>query len=45
MRSWRITKYDPSNRDVNGSYTLVDEWTEVSDIGCAFEGKVLTKGE
>ncbi len=42
MHQYRITKYDPSNRDSDGFYT-VDEWTECSDIGTAFEGSVLTE--
>lgn len=37
MDNWRltaerITKYNPDNRDENGSYKL-DEWTSISDIG------------
>lgn len=29
---WRITKYNPLNRDENGLY-VKDEWTSFSDIG------------
>lgn len=42
MNSVRITKYDPRNRDANGHYTLVDEWTSISDVGKSFQGKILT---
>ncbi|MFD1864202.1 hypothetical protein ACTL32_08765 [Planococcus sp. FY231025] len=42
MNSVRITKYDPQNRDANGHYTLVDEWTSISDVGKSFQGKILT---
>ena len=40
MFSWRITKYNPCNRDINGIYTLPDEWTSYSDIGTVREGKI-----
>jgi hypothetical protein len=42
MNYVRITKYDPQNRDANGHYTLVDEWTSISDVGKSFQGKILT---
>ncbi|MGO4893542.1 hypothetical protein ACEN2L_14335 [Flavobacterium sp. W21_SRS_FM6] len=32
MRQFRITKYNPKNRDNSGAY-LLDEWTEFSDVG------------
>ena len=35
--AYRITKYNPDNRDENGSYK-VDEWTSISDIGKEFNG-------
>ncbi len=41
MFDWRVTKYDPKNRDHNGWY-VKDEWTDYSDIGKSFEGKRLT---
>ena len=41
MFSWRITKYNPCNRDINGIYTLPDEWTSYSDIGTVRDGKVF----
>lgn len=42
MRFYRVTKYNPSYRDINGSYIL-DDWTSVSDIGKKFNGSVLTE--
>jgi hypothetical protein len=33
----RITKYNPENREENGSYKS-DEWTSISDIGKDFNG-------
>jgi hypothetical protein len=41
---YRVTKYDPANRDAQGAYTR-EEWTAVSDIGHAFAGVVLTEPE
>jgi hypothetical protein len=41
MPSYRITKYNPSFRDSNGSYTR-DDWTSVGDVGGVFGGRVLT---
>ncbi|NHN34686.1 hypothetical protein [Paenibacillus agricola] len=38
--SWRITKYDPDQRDEDGHY-LHDEWTSFSDIGKEFNGEKL----
>jgi len=38
---YRITKYNPMNRDANGAY-LLNEWTSFSDIGKTFDGKTLT---
>lgn len=32
MRQYKITKYNPINRDISGAY-LLDEWTEFSDVG------------
>ena len=42
MFSWRITKYNPCNRDINGIYTIKDEWTSYSDIGTLREEKIFT---
>lgn len=36
-----ITKFDPQYRDSHGCYTR-NEWTDISDIGKEFEGKVFT---
>jgi hypothetical protein len=44
MFDWRVTKYDPKNRDHNGWYTK-DEWTDHSDVGKTFESKKLTFSE
>jgi len=33
MNEYRITKYDPRNRDSSGAYLLLDEWTSYSDVG------------
>ncbi|MED4531197.1 hypothetical protein [Metabacillus fastidiosus] len=33
MHSWRVTKYDPLNRDINGFYLDSNEWTCFSDVG------------
>ena len=41
LRQFRITKYDPANRDRQGRY-LVDEWTEAWDIGKDINGHTLT---
>ena len=44
MFYWRITKYDPKNRNLDGIY-LKDEWTRYSDIGKTFEGNIVTQDE
>jgi hypothetical protein len=44
MFCWRITKYNPKNRDRNGAY-IKNEWTAYSDIGRSFDGQVLTTNE
>jgi len=38
---WRITRYNPKNRDENGIYKKND-WTSVNDIGKMFNQKKLT---
>jgi len=38
---WRITKYNPENRDKNDVYKK-NEWTSVSDIGKKFENNEFT---
>lgn len=42
MKQYRITKYDPSNRDAAGSYTK-SEWTSFGDIGRSFDAGTLSK--
>ncbi|MDN7240646.1 hypothetical protein QWY14_02540 [Planococcus sp. N028] len=42
MNSVRVTKYNPQNRDANGHYTLVDEWTSISDVGKSYQGQIFT---
>lgn len=44
MHQYRITKYNPSRRDLSGAYP-VDEWTSRSDIGRSFGGVRLTEEE
>ena len=44
MFEFRVTKYDPANRDCHGVYTQ-HEWTSVSDVGREFAGVVLTETE
>lgn len=41
MYEYRISKYNPDNRDASGVY-LGDDWTDVSSIGESFNGSVLT---
>lgn len=43
MKRYRITKYNPQYR-VDGKY-LINEWTDYSDIGKVYDGKVLTREE
>ncbi|ANU13020.1 hypothetical protein [Planococcus halocryophilus] len=42
MKSMRVTKYKPQNRDEKGLYTLVDEWTSISDVGKKYHGQIFT---
>lgn len=44
MYKYRISKYNPENRDEQGIY-ITDEWTSYSDIGKKIGGKVLSKQE
>lgn len=44
MQGWRLSKYDPSQRDAAGRY-LKEEWTSVCDIGKLIGGQVLTVEE
>ncbi|MBI5530527.1 MAG: hypothetical protein HY918_03430 [Candidatus Doudnabacteria bacterium] len=41
MYTYRITKYNPKNRNKNGIY-LKDDWTDFSDIGKKINGKIFT---
>jgi len=41
MHYWRVTKYDPKNRDERGYYKK-DEWTSIGDIGSEFDGVEFT---
>lgn len=42
MKSIRVTKYNPQNRDAKGHYTLVDEWIGMSDVGKKYHGQIFT---
>lgn len=44
MYSYRITKYNPKNRNDLGWY-LANEWTSISDIGQFHNGKRVSKKE
>jgi len=41
MKNFRITKYDPKNRNDKGHY-LYDHWTEFDHIGRTLEGELVT---
>lgn len=45
LHQWRITKYNPTLRDEDGTYLLKDEWTSCSDIGKLSSGKEFTLDE
>jgi hypothetical protein len=42
--TWRITKYNPENRDDRGKYQN-DEWTSCHDIGKVYNGKEFTAND
>jgi hypothetical protein len=42
MFAYRVTKYDPNQRDDSGAF-LLEDWTSVSDIGRSIGGKTLTQ--
>ncbi|MDN7245661.1 hypothetical protein [Planococcus shenhongbingii] len=42
MKSIRVTKYNPQNKDANGHYTLVEEWIGMSDVGKLYQGQIFT---
>lgn len=44
MFEYRVTKYDPRKRDVEGRY-LADEWTMYSQVGHEIAERVLTVEE
>lgn len=44
MKHYRVTKYNPINRDQNGRY-IKDEWISVGEIGRIYDGVVLTNNE
>lgn len=44
MKEYRITKYDPKNRNDKGHY-LYDHWTDISDVGRILEGELVTEEE
>lgn len=41
---YRVTKYDPMFRDPVRGYTRND-WISVRDVGCIFDGQILTRAE
>lgn len=43
MKTYRITKYNPKNRNSEDHYTK-DDWVGCSEIGEMFNGKILTPG-
>jgi hypothetical protein len=44
MKKYRITKYNPKNRNEEGHY-LYDHWTDISDVGKTLEGELVTQKE
>ncbi len=40
MNYYRVSKYDPIYRNHKGLY-IKDEWTDFSDVGKVFDGKIL----
>ena len=45
MNAWKITKYDPVNRDDDGSYLDLKEWTCFSEVGTKFSMEEYLKQE
>jgi hypothetical protein len=41
MNYWRVTKYDPRQRDRTGAFRGA-EWTAVTDVGSVVGGKLVT---
>lgn len=44
MYQWRVSKYNPSNRDKAGAF-LGDEWVIAQQIGEVFNGKKFTRDD
>lgn len=44
MYQWRVTKYNPQLRNIEGYYQ-VEDWTSVSDVGKAIGGTVFSVAE
>lgn len=42
MLGYRVSKYDPEQREANGAF-LLEDWTSASDIGRSIGGKTMTK--
>lgn len=40
MKKYRISKYNPCNRDEQGRY-IINEWTSYSDIGKLYNRKIF----
>ena len=45
MYSWRVTKYDPVNRDADGIYLIPEEWTCFSEVGTKVSREEYLKAE
>jgi hypothetical protein len=45
MKTWRITKYNPSKRDNKNVYLDKDEWTSFSDVGTKVNIETYEKTE
>lgn len=41
MQGWRVSKYNPANRDATGRY-IQDDWTSVHDIGRVIAERVIS---
>ena len=41
MKTYRVTKYNPDQRDSQGTY-ITKDWTSISDIGKVFKDKRIT---
>lgn len=45
MNSWRVTKYNPLNRDADGTYLIPEEWTCFSEVGTKISREEYLKAE